>query len=428
MAEYYKRVMDDILAERLGYMGAVLVEGAKWCGKTTTCEQQCKSALYMRDPEKRDQYLRLASTEIGNLLEGDNPRLIDEWQDAPSFWDAIRHRVDHVEGCGKFVLTGSAVVPEKRKKEIHHSGTGRYAWLKMRPMTLWESGESSGAVSLKSLFEGEAFSSAKGIDRKLIDTAFIICRGGWPKAVMGKGATALRYVRDYYTAVTESDVSRFDDVPRDPERVRNLLRSYARLQGTQSNLSAIRKDMFEHDARSLSEDTIHSYLKALKGIFVIEDAPAWSPALRAKAAVRTAGTRYFTDPSIAAVALGVLPKDLMNDLRTYGYFFEGLAMRDLRVYMDALDGDVRHYHDKTGLECDAVLHTWNGEYALVEIKLGGEALINEGVAVLNKLDGLIAAKQFAAPAFKMVLTATGEYAYRREEDGIIVCPLSCLKT
>ena len=427
MAKYCKRIMDNILAERLEYMGAVLVEGAKWCGKTTTCEQLCKSALYMGDPEKRDQYLQLASTEISSLLEGDSPRLIDEWQDVPLFWDAIRHRVDHAEGCGQFILTGSAVVPEKRKKEIRHSGTGRYAWLKMRPMTLWESGESSGEVSLKSLFEGEAFVAAKAIERKLIDTAFIICRGGWPKAVMSRGAAALRYVRDYYTAVTESDVSRFDDVPRDPERVRNLLRSYARLQGTQSNLTAIRKDMLEHDARSLSEDSIHSYLRALKGIFVVEDAPAWSPSLRSKNAVRTADTRYFVDPSIAAVALGVLPKDLMNDLRSYGYFFEGLAMRDIRVYMDALDGDVRHYHDKTGLECDAVLHTWNGSYALVEIKLGGETLINDAVESLNKLSKLISAKKLAAPEFKMVLTATGEYAYRRKEDDIIICPLSCLR-
>jgi len=227
--------------------------------------------------------------------------------------------------------------------------------------------------------------------------------------------------------VTESDVLRFDDVPRDPDRVRNLLRSYARLQGTQSNLAAIRQDMMAHESRSLSEDTIHSYLKALRGIFVVEDMPAWSPELRAKTSVRTSDTRYFTDPSIAATALGVTPGDLMDDLRTYGYFFEGLAVRDLRVYMDALDGDVRRYHDKTGLECDAVLHTWSGEFAIVEIKLGGSGPIEEGVASLLKLAALIADKGMRRPKFMMVLTAVGEFAYRRPDDGVIVCPIGALR-
>lgn len=427
MTNYRKRILDDILSERLVSIGAVLLEGAKWCGKTTTCEQHCRSAIYMDDPDRRNQYLSMADSEIGNLLEGDTPRLIDEWQDVPKFWDAIRHRVDHREGFGQFILTGSSVLSEEKKKEIRHSGTGRYAWLKMRPMSLFEAGESSGEVSLKALFEGTGGTAWKAMPHNLADTAFIVCRGGWPTAVGRNGASALRPVRDYYKAVTESDISRYDNVPRDPERVRNLMRSYARLQGTQSNLTTIRKDVANNEARSISEDTIYSYLKALRGIFAIEDAKAWSVELRAKDAVRTSDTRYFTDPSIAAVALGVTPGALMNDLRSFGYFFEGLAMRDLRIYMDAVDGEVRHYHDKTGLECDAVLQDWAGAYALVEIKLGGDNLINEGIAALQKLSALIGAKKMNPPAFKMVLTATGDLAYRRKEDGIIVCPLSALK-
>lgn len=424
--KYRDRIADSILADRLQSIGAVVVEGAKWCGKTTTCEQVAKSTLYMGDPEQRDQYLMLAETEISRLLEGDTPRLIDEWQDAPRFWDAIRHRVDHRDGLGQFILTGSSVLPEEKRREIQHSGTGRFSWIKMRPMTLWESGESTGEVSVRRLFENGRIAGAKSIDYKLADMTFLICRGGWPLAVGRKGVHALRPARDYYRAITESDISRFDGVPRDPDRVRHLLRSYARLQGTQSNLSAIRRDMQAHEARSLSEDTIQSYLKALRGIFVVEDMPAWSAELRSKCSVRTTDTHYFTDPSIAAVALGVLPTGLMDDLRTFGLFFEALAVRDLRVYMDALDGAVCHYHDKTGLECDAVLQTWDGSYALVEIKLGGETLIEEGASSLNKLADLICAKKMSAPRFKMVLTAKGTFAYTRP-DGVIVCPLGCLR-
>lgn len=427
MKTYSARILDGMLSERLQSAGAIVVEGSKWCGKTTTCERQAKSVLYMDDPDRRDQYLQMADSEIGTLLDGDNPRLIDEWQDVPKFWDAIRHRVDHSEGSGQFMLTGSSVLPESKRKEIHHSGTGRYAWLKMRPMTLWESGESSGEVSLRALFAEKTFKSAKAQAHTLAQTAFIVCRGGWPASVGRTGAAALRLPRDYYKAVTESDISRYDGIPRDPERVRNLLRSYARLQGTSSSLSSIRKDMLSNDARGLSEDTIQSYLKALRGIFVVEDAPAWCPELRAKDSVRTADTRYFTDPSIAVAALGTTPAGLVNDLRSFGFFFESLAMRDLRVYADSLDGTVRHYHDKTGLECDAVLQMWTGDYALIEIKTGGENLIAEGARTLNKLAGLIADKKFTMPTFRMIITATGDFAYRRTEDDIIVCPLSALR-
>ena len=428
MTNYRHRVMDEILAERLESSGAVLLEGAKWCGKTTTCSQIARSSLYLSNPDMSEQYLRIAQTEIGTLLVGESPRLIDEWQDVPKLWDAIRHEVDRRGGSGHFILTGSSVVPQNKKKEIRHSGTGRFSWLKMRPMSLWESGESSGEVSLQDLFERpDAFLTAKARGSSLQETAFTICRGGWPLSIGKTGRAALRHAKDYYIAVTGSDISRYDDVPRDPGRVRNIMRSCARFQGTQANLSAIRKDIVANESQSISEDTIASYIKALKGIFVVEDLPAWRPELRSKDSVRVSDSRFFTDPSIAVAALGATPNGLLDDLRSYGYFFEALAIRDLRVYMDAMDGEVRRYHDKTGLECDAVMHAWDGAYALAEIKLGGEALIEEGVKALNKLLTLITAKGMSPPKFMMVLTAVGDYAYRRKEDGIIVCPLSALR-
>ena len=424
MAKYRRRIADGILDYKLSAMGAVLVEGAKWCGKTTTCEQHAKSVLYMADPSMRDQNLKRAEIDVYSLLEGAKPRLIDEWQDAPKLWDAIRFSVDHGrEGCGQFILTGSAVPP--RLGEISHTGTGRFARIRMRPMSLWESGESSGEVSLGALFEGNGPKTASGINLAVDDLAFVACRGGWPQSVERKGERALIAAREYVEGVIESDITRADGIPRDPDRVRRLMRSCARLQGTQSNLAAVRKDMQANDVRTLDEGTIHSYVTALKRIFVIEDLSAWCPDLRSKGAIRTTDTRYFVDPSIAAASLGIGPGDLKNDVRSLGFFFEALAIRDLKVYMDALRGHVERYHDKTGLECDAVLHLGDGKYALVEIKLGGETLTREGIATLHKLRGLISSKGLKAPAFMMVLTGTGSFAY--EEDGVLVCPLSALR-
>ena len=426
MSEYRKRIADALLSRKLAGVGAVLVEGAKWCGKTTTCEQFAKSALYMADPQKRESLLQYAKVDISRLLEGDRPRLIDEWQDVPQFWDAIRAYVDHAEGDGHFILTGSSVVPKDKEDKIVHSGTGRIARVKMRPMSLWESGESSGEVSLAALFSGTEFVSARAKECSLDDISYVICRGGWPRAVEQGGDTALDRAFDYFESVVESDISRTDGIPRDPDRVRQLMRSYARQQGTQSKLSTIRKDMLANDARGLEEDTIRSYLGALRRIFVVEDLKAWCPSLRAKDAIRTSDTRYFTDPSIAVAALGITPGELMNDIRSFGYFFEALAIRDLRVYAEALMGHVEHYHDGTGLECDAVVHLRNGEYGLVEIKLGG-GLAEDGVTTLRTFDQLIARKRFKPPAFRMVLTATGDLAYRRPEDGIVVCPITALR-
>lgn len=421
--QYRPRIADDLLRLKLSAMGAVLVEGAKWCGKTTTCEQQARSALYMGAPEHRKEYLQLAELDIGKLLSGEQPRLIDEWQDAPQFWDAIRFTVDHSGAEGQFILTGSAVPPEAEK--ISHSGTGRFARLRMRPMSLWESGESSGGISLSSLFAGHPFEASAALQLTLDAVALLICRGGWPQTIGRTGERALITAQEYVEGIVESDLARAARVPNSPDRIRRLLRSCARLLGTTANLAAIRRDMAANDTRTLDEDTIHSYLEALTRIFVLEDLHAWCPSLRAKDAIQTKDTRFFVDPSIAAAALGVGPGDLVRDLRSFGLFFEALAIRDLRIYMDALRGKVEKYHDKTGLECDAVLHLPNGKYALAEIKLGGETLIAEGVSTLGKLSDLIRKKGLPAPAFQMVVTATGAFAY--SDAGVIVCPLSCLK-
>ena len=425
MKKYRKRVVDDLLARKLLGMGAVLVQGAKWCGKTTTCEEFAKSALYMADPDTKESNLQMADIDIKALLKGEKPRLIDEWQIAPKFWDAVRYHVDHSDGFGHFILTGSAVPPDT--KEIAHSGTGRIARITMRPMSLWESGESNGSVSLGGLLTGKEFRSVESPDHRLEDVAFMVCRGGWPQAVQQTGEIALDRANDYYEAVVESDVSRVDGVSRTPSRVHRLMRSYARLQGTQSNLSVIKKDMQTNDRSTLNEDTVASYLEALKKIFVVEDMEAWCPNLRSKAQIRTTDTRYFTDPSIAVAALGIGPGSLMSDLNTFGYLFECLAIRDLRVYASAHAGTVSHYRDADGLECDAVVHLRDGTSGLIEVKLGGDRLVEEGAATLNKLAKKLDITKTPKPMFKMVLTAIGKFAYHRREDDVIVCPLGCLK-
>ena len=422
MKKYKKRIADIILKRKLESAGAVLIEGAKWCGKTTTAEQVAKSILYMSDPGKKAQYLEMAEISPRTLLAGKTPRLLDEWQLAPKLWDAVRFEVDHRDGSGLFILTGSAVPPDTGN--ISHSGTGRFARVKMRPMSLYESGESNGSVSLSELFRGNReIDGANGIS--LEHLAFLVCRGGWPRAAEMSAATALEQAFDYCDAVINSDVSRVDDVSRDPARTRRLMRAYARHQGTQAANTVIRADIIANDTATFDDDTLYSYVSALKKIFVIEDMEAWNPNLRSKTAIRTSDTRYFVDPSIAAAALGLGPEDLINDLKTFGLLFETMCVRDLRVYSDAVNGQVYHYRDASGLECDAVIHLRNGKYGLMEIKLGGEKLIEEGAAVLQKLEEKIDPVRMPPPAFKMVLTGAGDYAYRRR-DGILVVPIGCL--
>lgn len=425
MKEYKQRIADQILTDKLEAMGAVLIEGPKYCGKTTLAIQQAKSILYMADPDTKNQNLALAQTNISRLLQGETPRLIDEWQIAPKLWDAVRNEVDKRDEDGQFMLTGSAVPP--RQDEIFHSGTGRMAWLKLRTMSLWESGDSTGDVSLGALFRNaDTIDGSSTID--IDQLAFLTCRGGWPKATLKKSKkAALTQAKEYFEAVYRYDISRIDDVERDPELAKRIMRSYARNQGSQATAGTILADIRVNENDTLSENTIYAYIKALKKIFVIEDSLAWNPNLRSKTAIRTSDTRYFTDPSIATAALGLGPEDLINDLNTFGLIFETLCVRDLRVYADALGGTVYHYRDKNNLECDAVVHLENGSYGLIEVKLGGEHLINEGASNLKVLANKIDTDKMKHPSFLMVLTGVGNHPYKRPEDGVLVVPIGCLK-
>lgn len=423
MRTYKSRIADDLLQARLRRKGAVLIEGPKWCGKTTTAEQHAASILYMADPQKRKQNLQAAKMNVGNILNGAVPRLIDEWQIAPTLWDSVRFEVDQRNEVGQFILTGSSVPP--KSDEIYHSGTGRFAKLLMRPMSLFESGESSGSVKLQDLFQHSDFIEGESkID--IAELAYLICRGGWPSALGLSREDALGQAFDYYDLVCDSDVSRVDDVVRNAQRVRLLMRSYARHQGSMATVGTILSDMKANEASDLSDNTIYDYIKVLKKIFVIEDMPAWNPNLRSKTAIRTSDNRYFIDPSIATAALGIGPNDLIDDLETMGLFFETLAVRDLRVYADALDGQVYHYRDKSGLECDTVLHLRNGSYGLIEIKLGGDDLIESGAKSLKALSEAIDTTRMHQPSFMMVLTGIGDFPYRRDDD-VWVVPIGCLR-
>lgn len=421
--EYKHRIADGILEKKLRSKGAVLIEGPKWCGKTTTAEQQARSILYMDNPASFESNLQMAEIDPGILLEGDTPRLVDEWQLAPKLWDTMRFEVDHRHQVGQFILTGSAVPSDE--ESMKHSGTGRFSWLTMRPMSLYESGESNGKVSLSHLFESRENIVATN-SLRIDDIAFLICRGGWPFACSLQGDAALAQAFDYVDAVIKKDVSRVDGTNRNITTTRLLMRSYARNQGSQATIGTIVADMMTNDENEIGIKTAGSYLDALRKIFVIEDSEAWNPNLRSKTAIRTANTRYFIDPSIGTAVLGLGPKDLINDLNTMGLFFETLCVRDLRIFADALDGQVFHYRDKSGLECDAVIHLRNGRYGLVEIKLGGDRLINEGASNLLALVDKINTDKMKEPSFLMVLTGTGDFAYRRK-DGVYVVPIGCLK-
>ena len=425
MKKYRDRVSDQILSFKLETAGAVLVEGVKWCGKTTTCEQVAKSVVYLDELRERIGNLDVLKVNMALALDGAAPHLVDEWQLAPFLWDSIRHRVDHADGLGCFILTGSSVPADT--SEIFHSGAGRFAWMKMRPMSLWESGESSGSVSLEKLFAGGDFQVSRSNGMTLADVAFAVCRGGWPQSIGLSRRAALQQAYNYVDALVERDISRVDGTLRDPMRTRCLLRSYARLQGSQASASVVLADLAANaDGDNIKEDTVYSYLSALRKLFAIEDAKAWCANLRCKTPIRTTDTRYFVDPSIAAAALEVGPDDLMRDLASFGILFETLAMRDLRVYAEALFGEVYHFRDKQGRECDAVVKIRGGKYGLVEMKLGGGSLIDDGARSLNALEKLIDVSKNGQPSFKMVLTAVGDYAYRRP-DGVTVCPIGCLR-
>ena len=423
MAKYKQRISDRILKRKVLGKGAVLIEGPKWCGKTTTAKQLAKSVLDLGDSSVLRQSVQLIELSPKTLLEGKTPRLIDEWQALPPIWDSIRSEVDKRGEPSQFILTGSSVLPEA--DETIHSGTGRYAYIKMRPMSLYESGESNGKVSLADLFDGKPFETQMN-DLTIDDITYLTCRGGWPWATLISKEVALDQAFDYVDSVVNKDIQRVDGVKRSPERAKLLLRSYARNISQQVPLSTIRKDMLANDSSTLDEDTVTDYIKALKKLFVIEDLEAWNPNLRSKAAIRTTDTRHFVDPSIGTASLGLGPKDLINDLKSFGFFFEDMVVRDLRVYAEALDGKLYHYRDSTGLECDTVLHRRNGSYALMEVKLGGKDLIDEGAANMLKLSKNIDTDRMPAPSFMAVIIGVGQYAYQRE-DGVYVIPIGCLK-
>lgn len=424
MVAYKPRIADKLLARKMAGKGAVLIEGPKWCGKTTTAKQQAKSMLNLGESNVLRQSLQMMELSPITLLEGDTPRLIDEWQTIPPLWDTIRSEVDRRGDFSQFILTGSSVLPDA--ESTIHSGTGRFARIKMRPMSLLESGESTGSVSLTKLFKGEPLKpqvNQKGLE----DIAYYTCRGGWPQATLLEGEIALDQALDYFDSVVERDIQRVDGVKRNADRARLLLRSYARHISQQVSYATIKADMLSNDSQTLDEDTVADYIKALKRLFVIEDLEAWNPNIRSKAAIRTSDTRHFVDPSIGTAALGLGPKDLMNDLESFGLFFEDLAVRDLRIFADVLDGRLYHYRDSSGLECDTVLHRRNGTYALIEIKLGGEKAIEEAADSMKQLAETIDHTRMPQPAFLMVLTAVGPYAYRRP-DGVFVVPITCLNS
>ena len=427
MSEYRKRIADETLRENLEAAGLVLIEGTKWCGKTTTAEQQAGSVVYMNDPEHSGTYLALAQNSPKLLLKGETPRLIDEWQDAPELWDSARFEVDHRETkTGQFIFTGSAVIPKEKRERIRHTGTGRAARMTMRPMSLWESGESNGQLSLRAIFDDIAEEAYEANELDIEQLSWLICRGGWPAALSMTRNGALKQSVNYIEAIAGKDISDVDDVKREKDFTLRLLRSYARYQGAQAPITSIYEDLKTNAESSMTEETISSYITALKKLFVVEDAPAWNPNLRSKTAIRTSDTRYFVDSSIATAALGIGPENLVSDLKTMGLLFETMCIRDLRVYAEALDGKIYHYRDKTGLECDAVVHLRNGKYGLIEIKLGGQRLIDEGVNTLSSLSAKIDTDKMMSPSFMMVLTGTGAYAYKRN-DGIWIAPIGSLR-
>lgn len=419
--KYLKRIADRVLQERLASSGAVLIEGPKWCGKTRTALENSKSHLFMQDPDKAISYLKAADTKPSLLLKGDTPRLLDEWQTAPVLWDAVRFMVDQRGKAGQFILTGSAV---PKDNVVQHTGTGRISRLLMRPMSLYESMESNGSVSLKALFDGETeidnFSTLT-----IEQIAFAIVRGGWPASIGESEKIALRHAIDYVEAIINADVSRVDGIEKNPVRVRALLRSLSRNISTLATIRTIHNDIAMGDAdESISEKTISQYLGALDRIFVTENLPAWNPALRSKTAIRTSPKRQFVDPSIAAAVMRLTPSRLLEDFNYFGFLFESLCDRDLRIYAEAIDGQVFHYRDGSGLEADAVIALNDGRWAAVEVKLGSKEIEDAAVHLLELKDK-VNTEKMREPSFLMILTGT-EIAYRRE-DGVYVVPLGCLK-
>lgn len=420
IAEYLPRIADRLLERKMHSSGAVCITGCKWCGKTRTASQLARSVLYMQDVDKGRTWQQIADTQPSALLSGESPRLIDEWQMAPILWDAVRFEVDRRNLPGQFLLTGSAV---PRDNVVQHTGTGRIAKLLMRPMSLYESKESTGEMSLKALFDGSEVSPMVTSRLTIDDILYVICRGGWPASLSMTGEYALDVARNYVDALVEEDVSKVDGVERNPQRVYTLLKSLARNVATMASNTTIMQDMAASE-NSITAPTLDSYMNALRRIFVVEDVPAWSPSLRSKTALRTSAKRHFVDPSIAAAVLRITPERLLQDFNTFGFLFESLCTRDLRIYAQANDGDVYHYRDKNGLEADLIVALRDGRWAAIEVKLGSKQ-IEEAATHLLTLQEKVNTEKMGKPSFLMVLTG-GEVGYQRK-DGVWVMPLACLK-
>lgn len=427
LQDYKPRVCDKELSEQLEAAGAVLIEGAKWCGKTYTGRNAANSVLFMQDRDQSAMYKQMAATKPSLLLDGESPRLLDEWEEAPVLWDAVRFAVDMRGKMGQFILTGSAVpkedksLPENERRM--HSGTGRIVPMRMRTMSLWESDESTGQVSLETLFDHPDNDLAALSNLTIEQLAFSICRGGWPASIRLKERAALRTARNYVEDIINLDIHRVDGVEKNPLRVRKLLESLARNISTMATNETIMADIRATD-QTLSPNTYATYMNALRRIFIVDDVPAWSPALRSKTTIRSAAKRHFVDPSVAVALLRISPVALLRDFKTFGFLFEDLCARDLRVYAQALDGEVFHYHDKKDLECDLVIALHDGRWAAVEVKLGAN---EEELAAKNLLSLAkdIDEQRMNPPSFLMILTG-GQFAYRRK-DGVYVIPIGCLK-
>lgn len=422
--KYLERIGDDLLKRKLRSSAAVLIEGPKWCGKTSTGAQLAKSIVYIQDPDKRAMYRKMADTQPSLLLEGEAPHMLDEWQTIPVLWDAVRFAADQRQLMGQFILTGSSTpIDDEENSEMEHSGTGRIARLPMRPMSLWESKESRGQVSLKSLFEGTQEMGLFENSLTLKDLAYVMCRGGWPGALGLAAEDALEVVINLVDEIVHSDVNRVDGTEKDPDRVRAVLRSYARNIATMTTSSTIMADVKANDV-SITDKTLTNYLKALRRLFIIEDAKAWQPSLRSKTGIRTSNKRHFVDVSIATAVLELNPKSILEDFNLFGFLFEDFCIRDLRVYTEPLRGTVYHYHDNSNLESDMIIRLYDGRWAAVEVKTGSKE-IEDAASNLITLSKEVDTSKIGAPSFLMVLTA-GQYAYRRE-DGVYVVPIGCLK-
>jgi hypothetical protein len=419
---YLPRLIEKPITESMKTNGCIVIEGPKWCGKSTTSERFAKSVIKLQKPATYKQYRILADIGDDNLLSGEKPILFDEWQKIPELWDYVRNYIDETSGKGLFILTGSAKPIEDKER---HSGIGRMKKIIMRTMSLWESNESSGEVSLRNLFDNTKNVSGKN-RYQLKDIAHIICRGGFPSAVIEKDKDiSLNYAKDYVNTLVSTDITSVDDIKRNPKRARSILKSYARNISTPAKMTTILKDV-ESNIDTQDIRTINSYIDAFSKLFVIDETESWTPKLRSKTAIRTTSTKHFVDPSIATAILDANPNDLMQDLNTFGLLFENLVIRDLKIYTQSLDGNVYNYRDKSGLEADAVIHLNDGRWGLIEIKLGGETLINEGALTLTKLKEVIDQDKMNKPAFLAIITATDSFAYQRE-DGIYVIPIACLK-